>query len=123
MMQVMVNTGVVICLILHVWFFILEMFLWTSPIGIRVFKMEQDFAQQSAKLAANQGLYNAFLSAGLLWGLCSPNSIESWHIKVFFLSCIVLAGVYAGLTFSKKILYVQALPAGITLLLLYLSIY
>lgn len=119
-MQIVVNAGVVICLILHLWFFILEMFLWTSPLGRKVFKIEQDFAQQSAKLAANQGLYNAFLSMGLLWGLCSGNLIESLHIKVFFLSCIVLAGVYAGLTFSKKILYVQAVPAGITLLLLYL---
>lgn len=121
MIQIMVNIGIVICIFLHLWFLILEMFLWTSSLGRKAFKMEQDFAQQSAKLAANQGLYNGFLSLGLLWGLFANNPIESLHIKTFFLGCMVLAGVYAGLAFSKKILFVQALPAGISLVLLYIS--
>lgn len=118
MLQIIANIGIVICMLLHLWFLILEMFLWTSPLGVKVFKIQQNFAQQSATLAANQGLYNGFLSAGLLWGLSASNPEESLHLKTFFLGCIVLAGIYAGFTFSKRILYVQALPAVITLILL-----
>jgi putative membrane protein len=96
----------------HVGFLVLEMFLWTDPVGYRVFGTTPEFAAQSAVLAANQGLYNGFLAAGLLWGLISGRR----DIKVFFLCCVIVAGVYGGLTAKTSILYVQALPALAALL-------
>lgn len=122
MINILVNIGVAIIAILHLWFCILEMFFWTRPLGLKTFKMSQDVANQSAKLAANQGIYNGFLSAGLLWGLVSANPEQSLHVKIFFLSCVVIAGVYAGFSVSRKILFIQALPATITLVLVFLSV-
>ncbi|HZX71744.1 MAG TPA: DUF1304 domain-containing protein [Rhodanobacter sp.] len=102
--------------LLHVWFLILEMFLWTRPSGRKAFGLSQEFAEQSSALAANQGLYNGFLAAGLVWGLwLGPSGGE---IKVFFLACVLVAGVFGGLTAARKILWFQALPAAIALLLL-----
>jgi putative membrane protein len=98
----------------HVWILILEMFLWTHPIGLKAFRQSREAAQASRVLAANQGLYNGFLAAGLFWGAYSGDH----SIKVFFVACVLVAGVYGGLTAKKSILYVQALPAAVTLALL-----
>ena len=118
MINLIINVGVTIIAGLHLWFCILEIFLWTKPLGLKLFKMNKDFAQQSAVLAANQGIYNAFLSAGLLWGLLSGDAKQSFQLKVFFLSCVFIAGVYAGLSVSRKIFFIQALPAAVILFLL-----
>ncbi|MCV2348207.1 DUF1304 domain-containing protein [Paucibacter sp. Y2R2-4] len=96
---------------LHLYFLVLEMFLWTKPLGRKVFGLTPEFAQASKVLAANQGLYNGFLSAGLFWSLSQgatgvPN-------QLFFLGCVVVAGVYGAATVSRKILFVQALPAAL----------
>jgi putative membrane protein len=101
--------------LLHVAFLILEMFLWTKPLGRRVFGLKREFAEQTATLAANQGLYNGFLAAGLLWGLLSHQPTND--ITVFFLVCVIVAGVYGAWTVKRTILFVQALPAAIALLL------
>lgn len=103
--------------LLHIVFLILEMFLWRSPIGRRTFGLSESYANQSASLAANQGLYNGFLAAGLIWGLLSTNS----DILVFFLSCIIIAGIVGAITAKPIILFLQAVPAIIALLLLLLS--
>lgn len=103
---------VVIVALLHVGFLVLEMFLWTGPIGQRVFATTPEFAEQSAVLAANQGLYNGFLAAGLLWGAIT----NSRAFMIFFLLCVLVAGVYGGLTAKMSILYIQAAPALVALL-------
>lgn len=109
---------VVIALIalLHVYILILEMLLWDKPAGLRVFGHTREQAAASKVLAANQGLYNGFLAAGLFWGLYL--GAAGTAIKLFFLSCILLAGLYGGLTAKRKILYIQALPAAIALALI-----
>jgi putative membrane protein len=96
---------------LHLYFLVLEMFLWTTPTGLRVFGLDADFAERSKALAANQGLYNGFLVAGLVWGLVSGDT----DVRVFFLVCVVVAGVYGAATVNKRILFVQAVPAAIAL--------
>src|SRR5665213_316871 len=109
--------GILIALValLHFYFLILEMFLWTKPLGLRAFGQTLDQAKASKVLAANQGLYNGFLAAGLVWGLLHP-SIELGHqIEIFFLSCVIAAGIYGGLTANRKIILIQALPAGLAL--------
>ena len=113
-MHVVANLLVALVALAHVYFLVLEMFFWTKPLGLRTFGMTQDFANSTAVLAANQGLYNGFLAAGLLWGLLAGR--PSRAIKVFFLVCIIIAGVYGGITAKTTILYVQALPALIALL-------
>jgi putative membrane protein len=102
---------------LHAYFLVLEMFLWTTPTGRRVFGLEADFAEQSKVLAANQGLYNGFLAAGLVWGLVSDDTA----VQVFFLLCVVVAGVYGAATVNRRILLVQALPAALALVAVLLS--
>jgi putative membrane protein len=99
--------------LLHLYFLVLEMFLWTTPTGRRVFGLEAAFAEESKSLAANQGLYNGFLVAGLVWGLVGDRT----DVKVFFLVCVVVAGLYGTFTVSRKILYVQTVPAAIALAL------
>ena len=91
----------------HVIFLILEMFYWNDPVGREIFHMTPDFSATTAVLAKNQGLYNGFLAAGLLWGLASGRR----DLKIFFLCCVIVAGVYGGLTANMSILYVQAVPA------------
>lgn len=103
----------------HIGFLILEMFFWTKPIGLKTFGMTMEVAQQSASLAANQGLYNGFLAAGLIWGLLKK--ADGFSIKVFFLCCVVVAGVFGAITAKASILYVQGAPAMLALLLLFLS--
>lgn len=96
---------------LHTWFLILEMFLWTQPIGLRTFSMTADVAEASAILAANQGLYNGFLVAGLFWGLLAKKR----DVILFFLSCVIVAGVFGAATAKFSILFIQALPAALAL--------
>ena len=106
---------------LHLYFLVLEMFLWTKPVGLRIFHNTPEKARDSAVLAANQGLYNGFLAAGLIWGLLHAAPAFAFQIKVFFLLCVVVAGVYGAATVSVRILYVQAAPAILALLLLWLA--
>jgi putative membrane protein len=101
--------------VLHIVFLILEMFLWTKPSGRRIFGITREFAEQTKVLAANQGLYNGFLAAGLLWGMICQ--LPTNDTTVFILVCIVIAGVYGALTVKPVIFFVQALPAAIALLL------
>ncbi len=119
-MSIAANVVVAIIALLHLWFLILEMFLWTKPSGRRAFGTTAEFAEQSKALAANQGLYNGFLAAGLVWGLCLGGT-AGFYVKVFFLACVLVAGIFGGLTASRKILWIQALPAAIALVLVHLA--
>ena len=110
------NIFVALVALLHVYFLVLEMFLWDKPMGMRAFGQTREQAEASKVLAANQGLYNGFLAAGLIWGLSL--GAEGLAIKTFFLSCVVIAGLYGAATASRKILFVQALPAAVGLALL-----
>ncbi|WP_326543572.1 DUF1304 domain-containing protein [Pseudorhodoferax sp.] len=102
--------------LIHVYILVLEMFLWTTPKGRKAFGLTPEFAEQTRTLAANQGLYNGFLAAGLFWGLwLGP---QGQGVKVFFLLCVLVAGLYGAATASRKILFIQALPAALGLLLL-----
>jgi putative membrane protein len=103
----------------HVWFLILEMFLWTTPLGLRTFGQSLERARDSAILAANQGLYNGFLAAGLIWSLVSgPLALP---LQTFFLSCVVVAGVFGALTANRAILWAQAVPGAVALALVLLA--
>lgn len=102
--------------VLHVYILVLEMFLWTSPRGQKAFGLTPEFAQQTKVLAANQGLYNGFLAAGLFWGLWLGAS--GHPVQVFFLLCVLVAGLYGAATASRRILFVQAVPAAVGLALL-----
>lgn len=112
----MANLLILLVAILHVYFLVLEMFLWDKPLGLKTFRQSREVASASKVLAANMGLYNGFLAAGLLWGLSLGNA--GTQIKLFFLGCVVIAGVFGGLTANRRILFVQALPAALALLLL-----
>jgi putative membrane protein len=105
---------VVLVAAIHAYILVLEMFLWRTPRGLKAFRMDQDFADRSATLAANQGLYNGFLAAGLIWGLVASEPV-GYQVTVFFLACVIIAGVYGAATVSRRILIVQALPAAIAL--------
>ena len=100
--------------LLHAYFLVLEMFLWNKPLGRKTFRTTEEFAQASKGLAANQGLYNGFLAAGLLWGLTL--GAEGYAITLFFLGCVVVAGLFGAATVNRRILYIQALPAALALL-------
>lgn len=118
-MPLLANVVIALVALLHVWFLVLEMFLWEQPMGLRAFGQTRAAAASSKVLAANQGLYNGFLAAGLAWGLwLGPDGLG---VKVFFLSCVLVAGLFGGLTASRKILVVQALPAALGLVLLFLA--
>lgn len=104
---------------LHLYFLVLEMFFWAKPLGRRVFGLSADYAKSSRILAANQGLYNGFLAAGLVWGLTLGTS--GHPVIFFFLGCVIVAGIFGGLTASRKILFVQALPGAVAMALLWLS--
>ncbi len=113
--------NIVVALIgaLHVYILVLEMFLWDKPAGLRAFGNSQAAATATKVLAANQGLYNGFLAAGLFWGLSL--GAAGLGVKVFFLLCVLVAGVYGGLTASRKIIFIQSVPAAIGLALLLLA--
>ena len=115
------NVLVAVVAALHIYFLILEMFLWTKPLGLKTFRNSIEKATESAVLAANQGLYNGFLAAGLIWGLLQPTPAFAFQIKVFFLLCVIVAGAYGAATVSRRILYVQAAPAALALILLWLA--
>lgn len=116
-----IAADVVIALVaaLHAYFLILEMFLWDSPYGRKVFHLTSEFASASKALAANQGLYNGFLSAGLVWGLTLGSAGSA--IKVFFLVCVAVAGIFGAATVNRRILWIQAAPAIVALVLMALS--
>jgi len=110
---------VAVVALLHAWFLVLEMFLWTKPLGLKTFRNSLEHAQASATLAANQGLYNGFLVAGLVWGLLASPPEQAFAVKVFFLCCVVTAGLFGAFTVSKRIFFVQAMPALLALGLLF----
>lgn len=118
-MALVANIVVGVVALLHVYFLVLEMFLWDKPTGLRAFGQTPETAKASKVLAANQGLYNGFLAAGLIWGLFLGPA--GTGVKLFFLSCVLVAGLYGAATASRKILIVQALPAAVGLALLLLS--
>jgi putative membrane protein len=115
------NLLVALVAALHVYFLVLEMFLWTKPLGLKTFRNSLEKATDSAVLAANQGLYNGFLAAGLVWGLIQSVPGFAFQIKIFFLLCVIVAGIYGAITVSRRILYVQAAPAAVALILLWLA--
>lgn len=102
--------------LLHVYILVLEMFLWTGPRGQKAFGLTPEFATATKNLAANQGLYNGFLAAGLFWSVLHPAPEFAWQIAIFFLACVAVAGIYGAATASRKILFIQTLPAVIALL-------
>jgi putative membrane protein len=110
-MKTAVAAVVAFVIIEHVWFLVLEMFLWTRPLGLKTFRNTPEFARQSAALAANQGLYNGFLAAGLLWSLVHPAPDVARQIQVFFLACVAVAGIAGAVTVSRRIFFIQAVPA------------
>ena len=113
-MKLLADILVALIAVLHVWILVLEMFLWTKPLGLKTFRQSREAAEASRVLAATQGLYNGFLAAGLAWGLISGDG----SIKLFFVACVLVAGIYGGLTAKRSILYVQGLPALLALLAL-----
>lgn len=114
-MNVLACTLVSLVIIIHIYILVLEMFLWTKPLGRKAFGMTQEFADSTKVLAANQGLYNGFLAAGLIWGLC----LNSQSIQLFFLACVAIAGIFGAATASKKILWIQTVPAVMAALAVY----
>ena len=119
-MQMLALTLATLLALLHVYILVLEMFFWTKPLGRKAFGLKADFAEQSKALAANQGLYNGFLAAGLAWGVMQGAAAgRPWLL--FFAGCVVVAGVFGAATASRKILFVQALPGALTLAAVLLS--
>jgi putative membrane protein len=114
-MKLTLNLLLIFIALSHVLFMLLEMFWWTRPVGLKVFRMDQQKADLTRVLAANQGLYNGFLVAGLLWGLWS----QLFSVQLFFLCCVFIAGVFGALTVSKRIFWIQGFPALLALLLLF----
>ena len=118
-MTTLANITVGLVAVLHLYFLVLEMFLWDKPLGRRVFGLNPEFAAASKPLAANQGLYNGFLVAGLVWGL-SLGALGN-PIKIFFLGCVIVAGIFGAITVNRRILWVQALPGAVAIALVWLS--
>lgn len=110
-MKIIADVLVAVVALLHFGFLYLEMFLWDKPRGMKSFNLTAEFAKQSKALAMNQGLYNGFLAAGLIWGIFAGDPV-----KIFFLSCVIIAGVFGAITVGKRILYIQAIPAIVALL-------
>jgi putative membrane protein len=108
-MELLANLSVAAIALLHVYILVLEMFLWEHPHGLKAFNQTPEFARLSRVLAANQGLYNGFIAAGLFWGLWLGTNGR--QIVIFFLLCVIVAGIFGAVTASRKILYVQAIPA------------
>ncbi len=118
MLSVLASVAIGVVAALHLAFFVLESFLWTTPTGRRIFGLTSELAESTKSLAANQGLYNAFLAAGLLWGAMQPSAFA---VRIFFLSCVIVAGVVGAFTAKRSILFVQALPGAIALVLVLLA--
>jgi putative membrane protein len=104
----------------HLYILVLEMFLWTKPRGMKAFGTTLEQAESTKVLAANQGLYNGFLSAGLIWGLMHPVEAVGIQLQIFFLLCVLVAGIYGGLTAKRSILLVQGMPALMALLVIFI---
>jgi putative membrane protein len=115
-MTIVANVLIGLVALLHLYFLVLEMFLWDKPTGRNTFGTTPEFATASKTLAANQGLYNGFLAAGLIWGLTLGDAGEA--VKIFFLACVIIAGIYGALTVGRKILFIRALPAIFALVFL-----
>jgi putative membrane protein len=109
--------AIAIVAILHIVFLVMEMFLWNKPIGRKSFGLTEELAAATANLAKNQGLYNGFLAAGLIWAALSG----TWSVQLFFLGCVIVAGIFGGLTVSKSILWIQAAPGAIAFILAFLA--
>lgn len=118
-MTFLADLALAVVALMHVGFLVLEMFLWTRPVGHRVFGLPPAVMTASAPLAANQGLYNGFLAAGLTWGLLLGG--PGFAIKVFFLGCVIVAGIFGAATAKRSILWLQAVPGAIALLLVFLA--
>jgi putative membrane protein len=118
-MRTAASVAVVVVALLHLYFLVLEMFLWTAPFGRRTFGLTRELAEATKSLAANQGLYNGFLAAGLVWSLTL--GAAGGPVTVFFLACVVVAGVFGAITANLKILFVQAVPGVVALALVLLS--
>ena len=119
-MHTLATVLVLLVAAIHVYILVLEMFLWRTPRGLRTFDLDQAFADRSAPLAANQGLYNGFLAAGLLWGAVAADPV-GFQVRVFFLGCVIVAGLFGAATVNRRILIVQALPAVIALAVVLLA--
>ena len=113
-MHILAGVALAVVALLHIGFLILEMFLWTKPFGMRTFRLKPEIAQASAGLAANQGLYNGFLAAGLIWGVIGGDG--AFPIRLFFLICVIVAGVFGAFTAKRSILWIQAFPGLLALL-------
>ena len=118
-MHTAIDILVAVVALLHLYFLVLEMFLWTKPFGRRTFGLTPEFAQASKSLAANQGLYNGFLAAGLIWSLMVDHPFD-FRLQIFFLTCVIVAGIYGAITVNRKILWIQAAPAFLALVLLHI---
>ncbi len=116
-MEILIKSLIAFIAILHTYFLILEMYLWDKPIGLKVFRMNLEKAKETKVLALNQGLYNGFLVAGLVWSLLESNLIFANNLQIFFLSCVLIAGIVGGLSVNKRIFIIQGLPTLITILL------
>ncbi len=119
-MAALATVLVVLVALLHGYILVLEMFLWRTPRGRRAFSTDEAFAERSAPLAANQGLYNGFLAAGLLWGAVAGDPV-GFQVRIFFLACVIVAGLYGAATVNRRILLVQATPAAIALAVVLLA--
>ena len=115
--MIIANILVTIVALLHIGFLALEMFYWDHPVGRKRFGLTPEFSKASKSLAANQGLYNGFLAAGLIWGMITGDAAT----KIFFLVCVVIAGIYGAATAKRSILYIQALPGLLALIAVYLA--
>lgn len=118
-MTMAANIVTALVALLHFYFLVLEMFLWTKPAGRKAFGLSAEQAEATKVLAANQGLYNGFLAAGLVWGIALGSAGTS--VKLFFLGCVLIAGLYGALTASRKILFIQGMPAAVGIALVVLS--
>jgi putative membrane protein len=118
-MALLASILVALIALLHTYILILEMFLWATPRGRKAFGLTVDFANKSKALAANQGLYNGFLAAGLVWGLLHPTYEFGQQIQLFFLLCVTTAGLYGGATVKPRIFFIQSVPALFAILALY----
>lgn len=120
-MGILITALIVYVIVFHIWALVLEMFLWTKPLGRKTFGTSKEDAETSKTLAANQGLYNGFLAAGLLLSFVVANPDTAFTLKVFILSCVALAGLYGGITVNMRIMLLQGVPALIALALLLLA--
>ena len=116
-MQTAISLFVAVVALEHIYFLVLEMFLWTKPKGRKIFGLTEQFANDSKALAANQGLYNGFLAVGLLWSLVQPDAILAHQLQIFFLGCVIVAAIFGGATVKRTILFVQGIPALVALAL------